>query len=136
MANLVNSDTTLEYVLAYLGATLYLGGNLCLFQSTMPSFDNTTPLATFLANEAAFTGYLRTVPIWGSPVYVGPYWQMIAPIQTFTSTDATPETIAGWFLTNAGASTVFAAELFSAPIVVVSGSGSINITPMYDSQSI
>lgn len=136
MANLVNADTTLELVLEYLGATLFLGGNLCLFQSTMPSFDNTTPLATFELNEAGFAGYLRTNPVWGSPVYVGPYWQMIAPIQTFTSTDATPETIAGWFLTNAIASAVLAAELFPAPIVVVSGSGSINITPQYDSQSI
>ncbi len=136
MANLVNSDATLQNVLTYLGTSLFLNADLCLFQSTMPSFDNTTPLATFLDNEAAFIGYSRTVPIWGSPVYVGPYWQMTAPMQTFTSTDATPETIAGWFLINPGAGVLWAAELFPALIVVVSGSASINITPQYNSQSI
>lgn len=136
MANLVNSDYTLNGVLNWLSGTFFSGGYLHLFLGSMPSFDNTTPLATFTTNEATFTGYINQAVSGWSTAYVGPYWQMTASTVSFSSTDVTPQTIYGWYFTDTGPFNVFAAELFTTPITIVSGGAPINIIPQYDSQSI
>jgi hypothetical protein len=108
-------------------ALLAAGGHIRLFMTNLaPTSD--TPLATFVAAEATFTGYVaKALAAFGSP-YIDPLtgtYSEVAPSVSWVMTDTVaPNTIYGAFIVDATGLILMGFEKFATPIpLALAGQG-------------
>ena len=97
--------------------------------NTPVSISPTTPLATFTAVETTFPGYTAPVISAAEAPYIPPTGgvSIAVPGNTFVCSGSPGDTLIGWFLVLADATTLFAAGQFDAPYTVGGAGDGLNL---------
>jgi hypothetical protein len=96
--------------------------------------DPTTPLATFTAAQADYTGYAAvSVGVWGAPyIAIDGLAHVTAPSKQFQATDAVnPNTIYGAYATNTGGTVLIYFVVFDTPVSLINALQALIFTPDY-----
>lgn len=95
---------------------VFVGAEVHLYTNT-PAIDPDNVVGDF--TEATFTGYAAVTTVtWGAPGNVSNVGLVVYSQVTFTAGAVTPpgEDVQGYYLTDSGASNVYAAEQFDDPV--------------------
>jgi hypothetical protein len=128
MSQIVQGNWYLQAVLTDWFAS-NLNGIKCRLFSNNAVFDRNSNLSVF--TECAFPGYAsQSLGPWGTPTFNGTYWQIVAPVLTFSDTGAGPDNVYGFFLESGG--NFLCAQTFpSAPIVLGTLQPTLGVIPIW-----